>query len=91
MHWRQLWGDRRGGVALILGLAAPILFGGIAAAIDYSALVNQRARLQAAADSAALAAVRELNIANATDAQVVNVASAVMASTLRAREACMLG
>jgi len=69
MHPRTFWADRRGGVALFLGLAAPVLFGGIAAAIDYSALVNQRARLQAAADSAALAAVRELNVANASDSQ----------------------
>ncbi|HEX8662482.1 MAG TPA: pilus assembly protein TadG-related protein [Beijerinckiaceae bacterium] len=83
MRPRRFWGDRRGGVVLMLGLAAPILFGGVAAAIDYSSLVSHKGNLQRAADSAALAAVRELNIANATDAQVVNVANVVVASTLR--------
>lgn len=53
----------RGGVALLLGLALPVLVLSVGAAVEYGSLISRRAALQAAADGAALTAARELTLA----------------------------
>lgn len=75
-------GDAQGGVALVFALAAPVLLGSVAATVTYGQLTARRAQLQNAADSAVLAATRELTLANAVDAQVISVAKTAAISGL---------
>ncbi len=75
--------DERGGVAVMVGLAAAMLGAAVAVALDYSSLSSKRVALQKAADSAALAAVRELAVANTTDSQVLSAARTIVVSALR--------
>ena len=56
-----LWCDRSGVVAIITAVAAPVIFGAAAVAIDVGRLVLLESQLQAAADSAALAAVTSVD------------------------------
>ena len=51
-----LWRDRRANVAVVMGLLAVPLLGGVSLAIDFGNATAARARLDAAADSAALLA-----------------------------------
>jgi Putative Flp pilus-assembly TadE/G-like len=55
--------DRGGGVALVFGLALPVLLAAVAAAVEYGLLVHRRDQLQNAADMGAIAAARELSLA----------------------------
>jgi Flp pilus assembly protein TadG len=52
---RRLWGDRRGNVAVLFGLAAVPIMGVMGVAVDYSRASHYRAILQSAVDTAALA------------------------------------
>ncbi len=61
--FRRFFADRRGNFALILEIMAPILLGVAGIAIDYSIFISQRSQMQEAADSAALAAIREASVA----------------------------
>ncbi|HYF56124.1 MAG TPA: pilus assembly protein TadG-related protein [Salinarimonas sp.] len=72
--------DQRGGVALIIGLALPCLLGGVVAAVEYTSLKSRHAKLQLAADGAALIAARELTLINTEDARIVSVAKAAALS-----------
>ncbi|MFL6930484.1 MAG: TadE/TadG family type IV pilus assembly protein, partial [Xanthobacteraceae bacterium] len=56
---RALASNNSANVAIVFGLAAPVLFGAVGAAVDYSATVATRAKMQSVADSAAIAAARE--------------------------------
>ncbi len=58
---RTFHDDRRGAVALIAALVLPVIFGFAALAIDYGHLLYTEAKLQAAADAAALAAASSLD------------------------------
>jgi Flp pilus assembly protein TadG len=73
--------DRGGGVALMVALATPCLLGGIVAAVEYSSLMARQAKLQLAADNAALTAARELTLTNTEDVRIVSVAKAAALST----------
>ena len=55
------WRDRSGVVAIIVALVAPVIFGAAAVAVDIGRLVLLESQLQAAADSAALAAATSLD------------------------------
>lgn len=62
----------RGGVAIIFGIVAPVLFGLLGMSIDYGAWLDQRTHMQAAADASALAAAKvysDTQNADAADAQ----------------------
>ncbi len=61
--WRAFGRDRAGGVALTFAIAAPVLAIAIGVAIDYGRFIDMRRKMQAAADSAALAATREMRLA----------------------------
>jgi Flp pilus assembly protein TadG len=53
----RLWRDRRGNVAMMYALVAPVLVFGGGAAIDYGRAAQIHTKLNAAADAAALAAL----------------------------------
>src|SRR4051812_12627737 len=81
-HLRALIRAESGATAVFFGLAVPVLIGGAGAAIEYVHLARDKAALQAAADSAALTAARELTLANADDARAITVAKSVAGSAL---------
>lgn len=72
----------RGNIALTFGLSAGALAIAAAGAIDYATMTAVRSDLQAAADSAATAAARELYIIKASDTQVDSVAKSIAAAKL---------
>ena len=49
--------NKNGGVAVVFGLLAPVLFASVAISVDYASTSRDRVKAQAAADAAALAAV----------------------------------
>ena len=57
----NFWQDARGMTALYIGLAAPLLFGLTALAIDLGRVMSLQSELQSAADAAALAGAAELD------------------------------
>jgi Flp pilus assembly protein TadG len=63
-----------GGVLTTFGLVTPILLMGIAAAVDYGMFERGRTRLQALVDSAAIAAAREMQLAQTNTARIAAVA-----------------
>jgi hypothetical protein len=71
---RALARDNSASTAVIFGLLTPVLFGVVGAAIDYSAAVATRTKMQSVADSAAVAAAREFQMAKATRDTVAAVA-----------------
>lgn len=78
--------DIRGNVALVFGLAAPVLFATAGVAIDYSLAASQQSALQAAADSAAIAGARELALAGGYSDRIDQVARAVAIANVERRE-----
>ncbi len=64
----------RGNIVTMFALALPGLLAAVGVASDYAILEMKRSSLQAAADSAALAAAKELSISSSTDFTVTNVA-----------------
>jgi len=72
---------------LIIALAAPVLFGAAALAVDVTMWARQRGHIQGAADAAALAAAKELSLASGNNDRVVAVAKTVVAANLRNSEA----
>lgn len=67
--------DRRGNIAVIFALALLPLLGVAGVAIDYSAIGMFKSRLQAAADTAALHAGKELRLAQMGKASAVTTAA----------------
>ena len=63
-----------GGVLTTFGLVTPILLMGIAAAVDYGMFERGRTRMQALVDSAAIAAAREMQLAQTNTTRIVAVA-----------------
>ncbi|MGL5136306.1 MAG: TadE/TadG family type IV pilus assembly protein, partial [Beijerinckiaceae bacterium] len=60
-HLGDLFGrDTRGSVAVLMALGVPVLIGAAGTALDLSRWQNEKSRAQSAADSAALATVREV-------------------------------
>lgn len=82
---RSFRANGRGNVAMIFGLALPVLGGGLAGAMDLNTWYSAKVRLQNAVDGAALAAARELQLATATPGQVTRVAEAHVRATLAGR------
>ena len=74
---RRFWIDTRGQIAVIFGLALPALIATMGAAVDYTAWTAQSRKLQAIADISAMAAAKELYLANADIGQVISVATSV--------------
>lgn len=70
----RLIADNRGTIALIFGLASPVLLVAAASAIEVAIQVKANTELQSVADAAALAAAREIALANANASQVQKAA-----------------
>jgi Flp pilus assembly protein TadG len=71
---RRLARCNTGGVLSIFGLATPVLLMGIAAAVDYGMFERGRSRLQAQVDAAAIAAAREMQLAQTNTSRIAAVA-----------------
>jgi Flp pilus assembly protein TadG len=69
-HIGKLCGAEAGSTAVSFALALPVLFGAIGVAADYGIMNSKHSKLQFAADQAAIAAVKELTIANTTTQSV---------------------
>lgn len=70
--------DARGNVGLLFAIGAPMVFAGAYIAIELAQVTSSQAKLQAIADSAAIAAARELRLGNATKTIVIAVARSVV-------------
>jgi Flp pilus assembly protein TadG len=79
---RSFGTDRSGAAAMLFGLSIPVLFGGVSIAVEYSSIASRHSKLQRAVDTAALAATRELSLANVDDNRVSSVAASVVQSAL---------
>jgi hypothetical protein len=65
-----------GNVAISFALATPMVLGATAFAVDYSWMTGQRAKMQSAADAAALSTARELRLARNPGTDYAAVAKA---------------
>jgi Flp pilus assembly protein TadG len=72
-----------GNIGIIAAFAIPALFGMTAISVDFAAGINQKTKLRAVADRAALSAARELSLANATDATIAGVSQRDAAQNLK--------
>lgn len=82
-RWLGKFGrDRRGSVAVLFGLIAPILIGLVAAAVEYGLLAHRRNQLQNAADSGALSAAKELSLAAHSKIGTAQSARAIVLASL---------
>lgn len=81
--FRSFAGRDAGSVAMTFGIAASVLLAAGGMAIDIGIVTLKTNQLQRAADAGALAAARELQVANATEAQVIAVATETVQSNLQ--------
>lgn len=65
-----------GGIAATFAVALPVLIGAAGLAIDFATLTMVKGDLQAAADAAAMAGAREIQVAKSDPNQVINAAIA---------------
>ena len=72
---RRLWRARRGAVALMVGLALPVLIGAAGLAVDVGLWYRESARLQMAADAGAMGAAYLLQNASVQAADYLTAAS----------------
>jgi Flp pilus assembly protein TadG len=80
---REAIEDRRGAVAVMFAFVLLPLLGVAGAALDYASLTRQRSMLQSAADTSALAAARELHLAQVgSSGPVTSLAQNYARSTL---------
>ncbi len=70
----RFWRSGKGNVTIVFSIALPVIIGSIAVSVDISNLYMRRAELQGAADSAALAAAKELYMAGADQKVIAAVA-----------------
>ena len=77
----RFWTDIRGNVAILFTTVMPVLLVGLGMAVDYGVWVNQKQELQRIADEAALAAARELYLANTSGPQAESVAQTAAAAS----------
>lgn len=75
-----------GAVLIKFAVLVPVIFGSVAAAIDYGSSATRWSRLQHAADSAALAVVAELSLANPDSKSIESTARAVVLANLKQPE-----
>ncbi len=79
---RELYRDRRGGIAVSFALSLPVLLAALGLASDYVMLTKVRTDLQVAADSAAVAGAREIPLAQADENQIESAAKSFAAFAL---------
>ena len=83
--WVALWALKscvRGNTVMMFALGLPGLLAAVGVASDFAILEMKRSSLQAAADSSALAAAKELSISSSTDVTVTNAAKNYVSAEL---------
>lgn len=80
---RRLASDARGNVAIIFGVAMPAILAAVGLSIDVALWTLQQRELQSSADSAALAAARELYLANMSSYKVDDVAKTIVEANMK--------
>ena len=73
MKLRIFRGSNTGNVAVVSAIIAPIVIGSAALASDYAQVYSKQAKLQDAADAAAIATARELGISGNDEAKLVAI------------------
>ncbi|WP_406857200.1 pilus assembly protein TadG-related protein [Alsobacter sp. KACC 23698] len=76
-------GSVEGALSVVAGVLAPLLVGLGLGAVDVTAVIRERAVLQEAADSAALAAATELRLATPASRRIASLASAYASAKLK--------
>jgi len=76
--------DERGGIAVTFGLLLPLLLSSVAAALEFGVLAHRTNQLQTAADAGALAAARQLSIAQSSTDGVQAAAQVMAAASVEA-------
>ena len=71
--------DRRGGIAIVGGLAVPVLVLAGAATVEYGHIAGRKSQLQKAADAAALSGAQQLRLSKTPDSVVASVVRDVVA------------
>lgn len=74
--FRRFFGNRSGNVAMTFAFALPAVAGSAVIAVELAQATNAKQKLQALADSSAIAAARELRLGNARKDAVLAVAKA---------------
>ncbi len=85
------WGDKSGNFATMAAIFVLPLLALSGGAIDYVIFSNQKAKLQAAAESAALASVLELGLASTRESDIKPIAKTYVFSNFRDDSAISLG
>jgi Flp pilus assembly protein TadG len=75
--------DEAAGTMIIFALTLPVVVAAASAAVDYSLAAATRSKMQAVADSAALASVRELQLARTDSSRITVIANNVINSSLQ--------
>lgn len=75
-------GDRRGNIAMMTALLAPLLLTATGAAIDFSRWTIQRTNLKEVADLLATRGAREFLLANASESNITAVINAAIANNV---------
>ena len=75
--------DQAGNTIIVFALALPVLVAAAGAAVDYSFAASTRSKMQAVADSAALASARELQLARTDSNRITVIANNVVNSSLQ--------
>jgi Flp pilus assembly protein TadG len=71
------------GTAMMFALTLPVLIAAGGAAVDYSLALMTQTKMKGVADSAALAAVRELQLARTDSSRITVIANNVINSLLQ--------
>jgi|GEM_PF-4100042 len=83
---REMWRDRRGGIAQVFAFSLIPLLGIVGAAVDYGYATNFRAKLQNSADSAALHVATQIS-ASADASPTANKYQSIAAAALQSNMA----
>jgi len=71
----KFWANTRGNVAIVFTLVLPVLLTAAGFSVDYAVWAGQKSKLQGIADATAVAAARELYMANADVSQLTAIAT----------------
>lgn len=74
--------DEGGGLAILFGLALPVLVGMVVVTVDTANSTRERSVMQAAADAGALGAVRELSMPGMLEGRIASIAAKLAAGQL---------
>jgi Flp pilus assembly protein TadG len=82
LSWLRFVRDERANVAMIFGLALPVVAGAVGVAVDYSLAAATRTKMQSVADAAAIYAAREFQMAQSKPDRIMAVAQNYVQSQL---------